>query len=114
MALKLWKLLVTGFILIASLSGCGTRTGETLTPEPTITQIPPTSTPLPSTNTPIPISCEAIEGVCLELTFDGESCLYEGPTSITTAPITLIFRNDGDVPAATNMIRLKDDKTSKI
>jgi hypothetical protein len=110
-ALRLWKLLVIGGILIASLTGCGTLAGETLAPEPTITQIPPTYTPLSPTNIPKPISCEAIEGVCLELIFDGESCLYEGPTSIMTVPITLIFRNDSDRAATTNMIRLKGDKT---
>ncbi|MGD8753746.1 MAG: hypothetical protein PVG14_20115 [Anaerolineales bacterium] len=52
-----------------------------------------------------------MEGFCLELTFDGESCTYEGPTEFKTVPVTLLFFNESDRIAATNMIRLLEDKT---
>jgi hypothetical protein len=52
-----------------------------------------------------------VEGKCLELSFDGESCTYEGPTDLKPGPVTLIFHNVSDNWASTNMIRLLGDKT---
>lgn len=47
----------------------------------------------------------------LRLTFDGESCTYDGPTDLKPGLVTLIFLNESDDWAATNMIRLLGDKT---
>ena len=54
---------------------------------------------------------EGNEDRILKLTFDGERCTYEGPTNIKAGPVTLIFLNESDGWAATNMIRLLGDKT---
>ena len=99
-----WKYLVIGGILIALLSGCGTAAPETPTPEPTNTQIPPT-------NTAEPTHCDMVQGVCLELTFDGNSCLYKGPISIESGPIAFIYRNESEVLAATNLVKITEGKT---
>ena len=76
----------------------------TLQPAPTPTSIPPTVPPPPT-------SCEVVEGICLELTFDGESCTYEGPTNLKPGPVTLIFHNESDGWAETNLMRFLEDKT---
>ena len=75
------------------------------------TQPAPTSTSLPPTETPQPRSCDVVDGICLDLTFDGESCIYDGPTDLQSGPVTLIFHNESDEWAETNMIRILGDKT---
>lgn len=112
---------IAAFVLVVALvTACGLAdTPATLVPvrptatplPPTSTLIPPTATHIPPTDAPEPTSCEEVEGICMELTFDGESCHYEGPTSLKTEPVTLIFFNESDGAAATNMIRLLEDKT---
>ena len=77
----------------------------------TTSQPAPTSTSLPPTVTPPPTSCKVVEGICLELTFDGESCIYEGPTDLKPGPVTIIFHNESDDWAGTNLMRLLGDKT---
>jgi len=47
---------------------------------------------------------EKVEGICLELTFDGESCAYEGPTHLKTGPVTLLFHNKSGGNAAVNLV----------
>lgn len=90
---------------------------RTLTPTPTTTPTAtdtpePTATATPEpTAMPKPTSCEEVEGICLTLTFDGQSCLYEGPAYFKTGRITLIFLNDSAGTAMTNMIRLLGNKT---
>ena len=90
---------------------CARPAAELPVPEPTNTLMPPTRSPVPPTAAPKPASCEEIDGICLQLTFDGEGCSYLGPTDIKTGSVTLIFLNESDVRAATNMIRLLEDKT---
>jgi hypothetical protein len=58
-----------------------------------------------------PNSCDKVKGICLELTFDGQSCLYEGPKNMKTEPVTIIFLNESDVVAAANLLRIRGDKT---
>jgi len=77
----------------------------------TDTPIPATDTPIPPTKTPAPKSCEEVEGVCIELSFDGESCTYEGPTEIKSGHVTLIFLNESEGGAAANMVRHTGDQT---
>ena len=55
--------------------------------------------------------CKKVDGICLELTFDGESCTYEGPTEFAPGPVTLFFNNKSEGNAAVNMIELLDGKT---
>ncbi len=114
------KRFLIGCLLLALLAACGTAVPDTPTPEPTATPAPPTSTPIPPTDTPTPptatpetTSCEEIEGNCLELIWDGESCTYEGPEEIKTGSVTLIFRNKTEEPAGTGLVRLLGDATTE-
>ena len=56
-------------------------------------------------------SDEGAEDGPLRLTFDGESCTYEGPTEITAGPVTLIFLNESEETAAVNFLMLLEGKT---
>jgi hypothetical protein len=38
------------------------------------------ATPIPPTDTPEPTSCEEVEGNCFMIFFDGENCMYMGPS----------------------------------
>ena len=99
---------------------------DTLTP-PTDTPIPPTinpfsivltqdfltaeaATPIP-TYTPGPRSCEEVEGVCTELSFDGESCTFEGPELLKVEPITFLFFNESNVDVAFGVYEHSFNKT---
>ena len=101
----------------ALIAGCTTASPEMPTPEPT-------SVPIPPTNTPEQPSSEEAKWDYLELSFDGESCTYEGPTSFKggpvtqqfyntegTAPVTLKFYNNSEGMAAVNLIRPKGEET---
>lgn len=98
-AIKSWKQFMIGCLFFALLTSCATAA-----PEPTATDIPPTVTPITT-------SCEEVEGICLELSFDGESCTYEGPTDLKPGPVTIIFHNESDDWAGANLMRLLGDKT---
>lgn len=107
-----------GGLTLALITGCATATPETPTPKPSDTQVPPTSTLMPPTathvpptDTPKPTSCQEVAGSCLELTFDGESCTYQGPTEIKTGHVTLIFLNESEGGASANMVRHTGDET---
>lgn len=52
-----------------------------------------------------------IENRVLRLTFDGESCSYEGPTVLKAGPITLIFFNESKGTAAVNLVVHTGDET---
>jgi hypothetical protein len=122
--LLIGQFLIGGLLLIL-LTSCATRAPETPAIAPTDTIVLPTSTPLPATDTPIPAtgtpvppsktpapaSCDEIDGTCLELTFNGESCIYEGPTEIKGGHVTLIFLNESEGGAAANMVRHTGDQT---
>jgi hypothetical protein len=56
-------------------------------------------------------SDQPIEDGVLRLTFDGESCIYEGPTLLKAGPVTLHFYNDSDEEAAMDFVRHTGDKT---
>jgi hypothetical protein len=47
----------------------------------------------------------------LLLTFDGDSCTYEGPTLLKAGPVTLIFFNESEGAAAVNLVRHTGDET---
>ncbi len=56
-------------------------------------------------------SKQPVSGGELQLTFDGESCTYEGPTYLKAGPVTLLFLNESDDHAAVNLLILTEDKT---
>lgn len=93
------KRLIIGCFVFLLLASC-----VTAEPEPTATNFPPTSTPILT-------SCEEVEGSCLELSFDGDSCIYEGPSDMEAGQVALIFHNESDGWAAANLIRLLEGKT---
>ena len=94
---------LAGCLLLTLLTSCATATQQT--------PLPSTSPPVPATSTPAPTSCEKVEGHCLWLSFDGESCNYEGPTDLKPGPVTLIFLNESDGWASANLIIVLGDKT---
>jgi len=91
-----WNGFLIGCLLLAFITGCTTATPEM---------------PTPPEPTPMQISCEEVEGNCIELTFYGDSCVYKGPEQFIKGPATFIFINESDIPYAANMIRLLKDKT---
>jgi hypothetical protein len=64
-----------------------------------------TTTTAPATDT------DAIDPVPLRLTFDGESCTYEGMTEFTPGPVELVFLNESEEPAAVNMVSIDEGYT---
>jgi hypothetical protein len=92
-----WKRLLVGGLLFALVTGCAGSSEATPAPEPTAT--------------PEPTSCEEAEGICLEVTFDGDSCIYEGPSRLHAGPVTLFFHNESGSSAAVNLVRHIGDET---
>jgi len=95
---RLWCQLPIASLSLVLIAGCAGAVRETSTPIQTATPIPPTDTPGPR-------SCEEVEGNCMMLSFDGETCMYHGPTEFNSGPVTLIFRNESGGPAAANLVR---------
>jgi hypothetical protein len=62
-------------------------------------------------DTPQPTSCEKVERNCLWLSFDGESCNYEGPTALKAGPVTLLFLNESEGRAAVGLMRHTGEET---
>lgn len=94
----------------------------TITPMPptvTFTSVPPTTTSTPSsptdtatsTFTPPPPLCEGVEGACLEIRFDEESCTHIGPEIVPAGEITLIYSNYGTRNIGIDLEILDEGKT---
>ena len=49
--------------------------------------------------------------VTLAVTWDGETCTYDGPTELAPGAATIEFVNNSDAEAGTSMARLDDDAT---
>ena len=49
----------------------------------------------------------------LQLTFDGDSCAYEGPTELAAGPATLTFINSSDEPAFMEIAWHTGDETAQ-
>jgi hypothetical protein len=78
----------------------------TLAPTTTTTTAPATTTTTaPATTT------DAVDPVPLRLTFDGESCTYEGMTELTPGPVELVFLNESEGFAAVNMVSIDEGYT---
>ena len=61
--------------------------------------------------TSVPLDCNEVTGNCVELTFDGGSCMYQGPENMQGDRITVIYFNRSDVTNVSNFVRLQEDKT---
>jgi hypothetical protein len=70
-----------------------------------------TSCAAPETPIPDPTSCEEVEGVCLELSWDGENCTYAGLDDFKSGPIKFFYFNESEASAYVNMQRHTGDKT---
>lgn len=106
MKLKNGSTIAAFAMVVALVAACG-ATDAPATPVP----VQPTPTSAPPTATPEPPSCEEVEGNCLELTFDGESCTYKGPTDLKAGPVTLFFHNESEGRAAVNLLAHTGDET---
>jgi hypothetical protein len=69
-----------------------------------------TTTAAPTTTTTTTVT-DAVDPVPLRLTFDGESCTYEGTTELTPGPVELVFFNESEEPAAVNMVSIDEGYT---
>jgi len=78
-------------LVMVFLVGCDT---------PAATPVPPTTTPTSVPPTPT-----------LRLTFDGESCTYQGPTTLKAGHVTLLFLNESEGQAAVNLVRHTGEET---
>lgn len=120
---KLSHLVIGYSLILIFLVRCGAplalNSAPSVTPfPPTDTLAPTTSLPIIPTNTPIlpkntpePTSCEELEGDCLELYFDGEKCTYEGPSTLKSRHVTLLFLNESEEIAAVGLMRHIGDET---
>jgi hypothetical protein len=81
---------------------------------PTSTLVPPTDMPVkPTATSANPTSCKEVEGTCLSLTFDGDSCKYDGFTEPAAVPVKLFFYNESDAYAAVVLLRHTGDETGQ-
>jgi hypothetical protein len=91
-------------------AGVDTLGSTSTSPEPATTEA--TTTTEPTTTTTEPTTTAAVvEPVLLQLTFDGGSCTYEGPTELTPGPVEVLFYNESEGPAATNIASIDEGYT---
>ena len=96
------KPLVLVCLGLVLLTGCAAA--ETATPEPIFTPSQPAAT-LEQ------ISCENVDGNCIDVWFDGEACSNTGPELVQAGPITFIFHNQSDGEAGIIVGKLEKGKT---
>ena len=101
--LKLATLIALAFVALLLAAACGGGG------EPTATRS--STTPSPTAEATGGGGDEGVEAGLLRLTFDGESCTYEGPTDLTAGPVALVFLNESEGRAAVNLMRHRLDKT---
>ncbi len=101
-------LVVAVFVLTAACSDSGATESTTATDAVASTT---TTTPKTTTTTATTTTARVIEVPTLNLTFDGDSCTYEGPTELAPGFVRLMFYNDSAVTAAVNFAQLLGDKT---
>jgi Na+-transporting NADH:ubiquinone oxidoreductase subunit NqrF len=51
------------------------------------------------------------EAVLLSLTWESETCTYEGPTEITAGPVELVYVNGSDIDGRVDFMRLDEGYT---
>jgi hypothetical protein len=100
-------------VLVALLvvAGCGSD-GETADgTSATLAAITTTDTPAPTVAAPETATTAATAAQVLRLTFDGETCTYEGPTEPQPGPVELIYVNDSEGEAWVALNRHNGDET---
>jgi len=71
----------------------------------------PANTPNPATSTPGPRSCEEVEGPCMALTYNCDTCIYEGPSELEPGPITFLYINNCEgYLSSVNLVRHRHDE----
>ena len=107
----LWILLFVGCILITLFSSCATSTPETPTLKPTEipieTIIPPS--PIPEPTGTYPANIKIIERA--EVTFDGESCIYDGPEVIQEGKVVFSLNNNSEATVIFNIYAHEESYT---
>ena len=101
MSKRLLLLMLVG-VLAFVIAACGDGDEAVATSETTAT---PTTTSF---------TRQAPEAVLLSLTWESETCTYEGPTELTAGPVELVFINgseDATLVAYVNFLRLDEGKT---
>lgn len=93
---------LTVLILLSTACGGGDEV-ETL--ETTSTSSEPPTTGTATTTT------DGVEPVPLRLTFNGESCIYDGKTELTPGPVELVFLNESEEAAAVNLVSIDEGYT---
>ena len=96
--MRKFPFIVLLLILALPITGCTSSQ-----PMPTNTSPPPTPEPTSTSISPTP--------PLIQLTFDGESCTYEGPTSLKAGPVTLLFLNESEGFAAVDLLKHNGDQT---
>ncbi len=87
-------------LLILTISGTACTSSQ---PMPTNSSPPPTPEPTSISKPPTP--------PLIQLTYDGESCTYDGPALLKAGTITLHFHNESEGMAALNFVRHTGDET---
>jgi hypothetical protein len=59
----------------------------------------------------VPTTCSEVKGSCLSFTFDGQNCIYEGPTNLEPGRTTLLFLNESEEVSSLEIGRHGEDKT---
>jgi hypothetical protein len=54
---------------------------------------------------------ESVEGVSLTVTFDGDTCMYDGPTELPPGEVTVTLINDSNKTTDAEMAKLQDGVT---
>lgn len=110
---KLLQWVIGSTLFVILLIRCGAPPAAPSTTQVPLTRTPisPSATLIPPTITPQALSCEEVEKNCLELSFDGKRCTYEGPTSLKAGPVTLLFLNESEGRAAVGLVRHTGDET---
>jgi hypothetical protein len=93
------RVLAVPTVLILLTTACG-GSDEVNTLETTSASSEPPTTEATATTT------DAVGPVALHLTFNGESCTYDGTTELTPGPVELMFLNESEGSAAVNLVSI--------
>lgn len=111
--------ILTVVVLIAGCTSRDDTVDETTSEAPSTTVAPAatvaadatTTIDLTTTTEATTTAAPQVTADTLLLTFDGDSCTYEGPTELSPGPVELIFLNKGEGPAAVNMVSIDEGYT---
>lgn len=95
------RILAVPIVLILLSTACGGG-DEVDTLETTSASSEPPTTEATATTT------DAVDPVALRLTFNGESCTYDGTTELGPGPVELVFLNESEESAAVNLVSIDE------